>query len=201
MPAEDHAANSLDALRCSHETHINSLLPPDSPSEDEGEGDSSSLFPLSSSSSSSRAPHATPSTAGSAPTSLSSLSAAWAPLTPSSLPLSGPPPTAAASMGVRPRFNLDSAGALLGRFRADMMPRFPAVALDENGGGGPSVAEMASRRPFVLLAVLAAASGCRTLQGHGLYDEEFRKILGLKFVAGGERSLELLQGLVIYCAW
>jgi hypothetical protein len=64
-----------------------------------------------------------------------------------------------------------------------------------------TVASMARERPFVLLAVLAAASGSRTLQGHSLYDEEFRKILGLKFVAGGERSLELLQGLVVYIAW
>jgi len=53
----------------------------------------------------------------------------------------------------------------------------------------------------VLLAILASASGCRTVQGHGLYDEEFRKVLGLKYVAGGERCLEMLQGLLVYCAW
>lgn len=64
-----------------------------------------------------------------------------------------------------------------------------------------TVASLARERPFVLLAVLAAASSTRTLQGHSLYDEEFRKILGLKFVAGGERSLELLQGLAVYVAW
>jgi hypothetical protein len=60
---------------------------------------------------------------------------------------------------------------------------------------------MAQTRPFVLLAILAATSGLQSLYGHNLYDEEFRKILALKFVAGGERSLELLQGLLIYCAW
>ncbi|GJC82840.1 hypothetical protein ColLi_05678 [Colletotrichum liriopes] len=37
--------------------------------------------------------------------------------------------------------------------------------------------------------------------GHTLYDEEFRKILGLKFVVGSERTMELLQGLLIYTAW
>lgn len=63
--------------------------------------------------------------------------------------------------------------------------------------------DLARDRPFVLLALLAAASGSRTaLRGGGsLYDEEFRKILGLKFVAGGERSVELLVGLLIYSAW
>ncbi|EKG17482.1 hypothetical protein MPH_05290 [Macrophomina phaseolina MS6] len=49
--------------------------------------------------------------------------------------------------------------------------------------------------------MLAAASGSRTLNGHGLYDEEFRKMLAVRYVMAGERSLELLQGLIIYCAW
>ncbi len=78
-----------------------------------------------------------------------------------------------------------------------MLPMFPCVVLPANA----TVASLAAERPFVLLAVLSAASASRSLQGHGLYDEEFRKILGLKFVAGGERTLELLQGLLVYCAW
>ncbi|KAM0511033.1 hypothetical protein ACHAPE_010294 [Trichoderma viride] len=78
-----------------------------------------------------------------------------------------------------------------------MLPHFPCInILPED-----TVLTLAASRPFVLLAILAAASGSRTLQGHSLYDEEFRKVLGLKFVAGGERSIELLQGTLIYCAW
>lgn len=53
----------------------------------------------------------------------------------------------------------------------------------------------------MLLAILAAASGSRSVRGHNLYDEEFRKVFALKVVAGGERSLELLQGILIYCLW
>jgi len=102
-----------------------------------------------------------------------------------------------ASLRLQPQFNADSAGKLLERFRTVMMSHFHCVELGET----ETVASMAKERPFVLLAVLAAASGSRTLQGHSLYDEEFRKILGLKFVAGGERTMELLQGLVIYIAW
>jgi hypothetical protein len=102
-----------------------------------------------------------------------------------------------ASLRLQPQFNLDSAGKLLETFREAMMTHFHCVVLRPD----ETVASMAKERPFVLLAVLAAASGSSTLQGHSLYDEEFRKILGLKFVAGGERTIELLQGLVIYIAW
>lgn len=73
--------------------------------------------------------------------------------------------------------------------------------LHSSEGEEPSIASLAQSSPFLLLAILAAASGSRTIQGHSLYDEEFRKVLGMKFVAAGERSLELLMGLVIYTAW
>ena len=100
------------------------------------------------------------------------------------------------SLHAKPQFNLDSATSLLASFRG-MLVNFPCIVLRPED----TVSGLAASRPFVLLAILAAASGSRTLQGHSLYDEEFRKVLGLKFVAGGERSLELLQGILIYCAW
>lgn len=118
-----------------------------------------------------------------------------------------------ASLSVQPQFNVDSAAQLLNTFRNVMLWHFPCVLVDHvvyNNNEKEevkakleeaTVASLARERPFVLLAVLAAASSTRTLQGHSLYDEEFRKILGLKFVAGGERSLELLQGLAVYVAW
>ncbi|KAH7176457.1 hypothetical protein EDB81DRAFT_706887 [Dactylonectria macrodidyma] len=110
-----------------------------------------------------------------------------------------PPSTAShsiESLHAKPQFNVDSATSLLASFRG-MLGHFPCVVLRPE----ETVASLAATRPFVLLAILASASGSRTLQGHTLYDEEFRKVLGLKFVAGGERSLELLQGMLIYIAW
>lgn len=98
---------------------------------------------------------------------------------------------------VQPQFNLDSAASLLESFREGMLPHFPVIILSPDA----TVPSLARDRPFVLLAILAAASGGRSLRGHSLYDEEFRKVLGLKFVSGGERSLELLVGLLIYCVW
>jgi hypothetical protein len=78
-----------------------------------------------------------------------------------------------------------------------MLPYFPVISLPAD----VTVQSLARDRPFVLLAVLAAASGGRSMQGHSLYDEEFRKAFGLKFVSGGERTPELLAGLLVYCAW
>ncbi|KAG8167940.1 hypothetical protein KVR01_003629 [Diaporthe batatas] len=98
---------------------------------------------------------------------------------------------------IQPRFNLESATSLLESFRNGMLPYFPVIRLPIDA----TVQSLSKDKPFVLLAILAAASGGRNMQGHSLYDEEFRKVLGLKFVSGGERSLELLAGLQIYCAW
>ncbi|KAL6856415.1 hypothetical protein J3F83DRAFT_753301 [Trichoderma novae-zelandiae] len=96
----------------------------------------------------------------------------------------------------KPSFNLASAESLLTLFHS-MLCHFPCIGLDPDA----SVSLLAASRPFVLLAILAAASGSRSIQGNSLYDEEFRRILGLKFVACGERTLEILQGILIYCAW
>ncbi|KAI0130178.1 hypothetical protein BJ170DRAFT_304961 [Xylariales sp. AK1849] len=100
------------------------------------------------------------------------------------------------SLGIKPQFNLGSAEKLLHTFRA-MLLSCPCIVLDE----AVDVRSMARDSPFVLLAILASTSCSTSLQGHSLYDEEFRKVLGLKFVTGGERSLELLQGILVYCAW
>lgn len=100
------------------------------------------------------------------------------------------------SLGIQPQFNLGSAQKLLDGF-GDMLAFCPMVILPE----GANVKSMASQSPFLLLAILAAASCSSNLQGFNLYDDEFRKVLGLKFVTSGERSLELLQGLLVYNAW
>ncbi|RYP44277.1 hypothetical protein DL768_009247 [Monosporascus sp. mg162] len=100
-------------------------------------------------------------------------------------------------LGIQPQFNLDSAEKLLATFRDTLLPHCPIVALPD----GADVRSLARDMPFVLLAILAVTSCSTSLQGHSLYDEEFRKVLGLKFVTSSERSLEMLQGLLIYCAW
>jgi hypothetical protein len=114
--------------------------------------------------------------------------------TPSSTASSGSRPLV--NLGIKPQFNLDSAENLLRTFKK-MLPSCPFIVLDDNA----DVRIMARDSPFILLAVLAATSSSTSLQGYSLYDEEFRKVLGLKFVTGGERTLELLQGILLYCSW
>ncbi|KAI1864736.1 hypothetical protein JX265_008460 [Neoarthrinium moseri] len=114
--------------------------------------------------------------------------------TPSSTTSSGSRPIA--NLAIKPQFNLDSAQKLLETFKL-MLHSCPCIVLDDDA----DVRSMARDSPFILLAILAATSCSTSLQGYSLYDEEFRKVLGLKFVTGGERSLELLQGIVVYCAW
>ncbi|KAK4232379.1 hypothetical protein QBC38DRAFT_95131 [Podospora fimiseda] len=215
MQVDDEVTDSFDALRLQHETSINDLVPFISSEEEGGGGggaDDSEMnyeWLNSNNDTQSTCDGTTTSSvisshASSLPVGASALSTPPS----STLPLfnitSGTGPgrgrgrnRMVASLGLQPQFNLDSAAKLLNTFTRLMLNRFHCVPISEED----SVASLAQRSPFVLLAILAASSGSRTLQGHSLYDEEFRKILGLKYVAGGERNLDLLQGLVVYIAW
>jgi hypothetical protein len=210
MPADDDITDSLEALRLTHDKAIDMLVPHISEGEDEYEYDYTQEemdYDWLDQASASGAGGSVLSQASSLPLGASALSTPPSSVVPQAQAqdheqLGGDGSKAAksrtlASLRLQPQFNLDSAGKLLETFRKVMLSHFHCVVVKEED----TVASMAKDRPFVLLAVLAAASGSRTLQGHSLYDEEFRKILGLKFVAGGERTMELLQGLVVYIAW
>ncbi|KAI1140797.1 hypothetical protein F5Y05DRAFT_402882 [Hypoxylon sp. FL0543] len=176
MPADEDLHDNFDDLREKHERFIDDLVPSSEEEEEETE-DSALMSP----------------SAGQT-FSFNDLSMPTPSLTTSSTVSSHSRPVS--SLGIKPQFNLDSAAKLLESFRS-MLPYCPCVVLPDNA----DVRSMARSMPFVLLAILAVTSCSSSLQGHSLYDEEFRKVLGLKFVAGGERSLELLQGLIIYCSW
>lgn len=94
------------------------------------------------------------------------------------------------------QFNIASAESLLNAFKS-MLEFLPFMVLPTDS----TIPNVAASMPFVLLAILTVASGSRTVQKHSLYDDEFLRVLGLKYVSGAERSLQLLQGLLIYCAW
>ncbi|KAI0138080.1 hypothetical protein F4776DRAFT_77006 [Hypoxylon sp. NC0597] len=174
MPADVELHDNFDDLREKHERFIDDLMP--SSGEDEVEDD----------------PAITSPSAGQT-FSFNDLSMPTPSLTGST---TSTPSRRMSSLGIKPQFNLDSAAKLLESFRS-MLPYCPCVVLPDDA----DVRSMARSMPFVLLAILAVTSCSSSLQGHSLYDEEFRKVLGLKFVAGGERSVELLQGLIIYCSW
>ncbi|KAI0838307.1 hypothetical protein F5Y06DRAFT_269107 [Hypoxylon sp. FL0890] len=173
IPVDEDLHDNFDDLREKHERFIDDLVP--SSEEDEIE-DSAIMSP-----------------SAEQTFSFNDLSMPTPSLTASTASTHSRP---VSSLGIKPQFNLDSAAKLLESFRS-MLPYCPCVVLPDDA----DVRSMARSMPFVLLAILAVTSCSSSLQGHSLYDEEFRKVLGLKFVAGGERSLELLQGLIIYCSW
>ncbi|RYP61613.1 hypothetical protein DL771_010065 [Monosporascus sp. 5C6A] len=173
MPADEDPAIHFDSLREHHERIFEDLMPPPEGEDDDGEG-SGEVFSLDDLS-------RTPSSMRTASSSARS-SRRQRPL---------------GELGIQPQFNLNSAESLLATFRDTMLPHYPSVALPD----GADVRSLARDMPFVLLAILAVTSCLTSLQGYSLYDEEFRKVLGLKFVTSSERSLEMLQGLLIYCAW
>ncbi|KAL7621146.1 hypothetical protein AAE478_008462 [Parahypoxylon ruwenzoriense] len=173
MPAEEDPRDNFENLRQKHERYLENLVPS---SGDELDDEPAPTSPSAGASfsfndPSMRTPSSTATTASARSRPMSSLS-------------------------IKPQFNLDSAKKLLDSFRS-MLPHCPCIVLPDDADVRCTARDM----PFVLLAILAVTSCSTSLQGHSLYDEEFRKILGLKFVAGSERSLELLQGLVIYCNW
>ncbi|KKO98742.1 hypothetical protein THAR02_09153 [Trichoderma harzianum] len=95
----------------------------------------------------------------------------------------------------KPQFNMASAESLLRNFNF-MLEYIPFIVLPADS----TVTQVAATKPFILLAILTVSSRSRPVQKHSLYDEEFLRVLGLKYVSGGERSLQLLQGLLIYCS-
>jgi hypothetical protein len=63
-----------------------------------------------------------------------------------------------------------------------------------------SVPSMARTSPFLLLAILTAAAMGDPALRHQL-DHEFRRILSTKVIVGAQKSLDFLQGLLVYIAW
>ncbi|KAK4196179.1 hypothetical protein QBC40DRAFT_287771 [Triangularia verruculosa] len=208
MPADDDVTDSFEVLRLAHESSVNSLVPHLSSDEDEddqpvygydydGTHESANDMDWLNSEHQSNC-GSVASQASSLPVGASALCTPPSSTAPAGAGRFKQKSRMVASLGLQPQFNADSAAQLLATFTGVMLNHFHCLVIDPEKD---SVASLAKERPFVLLAVLAAASGSRTLQGHSLYDEEFRKVLGLKFVAAGERTLELLQGLVVYVAW
>jgi hypothetical protein len=63
-----------------------------------------------------------------------------------------------------------------------------------------SLYSLRREKPFLLLSILSIASSSnQTLQD--LLEAELRETLGRKVIFNGEKSLDLLQGLLIYLAW
>lgn len=72
---------------------------------------------------------------------------------------------------------------------------FPFVLCPEEG-----VDNLRRERPFLLLAILTFAQGKNTRLQQAL-EHELKEGLGRRLIMNGEKSLDLLQGLLVYLAW
>jgi hypothetical protein len=97
---------------------------------------------------------------------------------------------------IEPRkLNLQDAERLLAVFR-HKAPLFPFVTISEE----MTVSSLSRTSPFLLLAILTVASGMNTPLNYQM-DQEFRRILSAKVVVEGQKSLDFLQGILVYIAW
>lgn len=72
---------------------------------------------------------------------------------------------------------------------------FPFVCLPKE-----PASQLAQKRPFLLLAAITSASSTQPSIRASL-DKQVKDTLSRRIVADGERSLDLLQGLLVYISW
>lgn len=90
---------------------------------------------------------------------------------------------------------VEQAESLFKLFRS-MSDYFPFMILPSNA----TFQSNAQKKPFMFLAAITAASvGKKSLQR--TLDKEFRNVLSQKVILDGEKSIDLLQGLLVYLAW
>lgn len=95
----------------------------------------------------------------------------------------------------RRKVTLDQAEGLLSSFRG-MAPFFPFVQIPPDA----TVPSLSRTSPFMLLAILTAASIRDPPLYHQL-DHEFKRILSTKVIIEGRKSLDFVQGILVYVAW
>ncbi|RDW65554.1 hypothetical protein BP5796_10246 [Coleophoma crateriformis] len=63
-----------------------------------------------------------------------------------------------------------------------------------------TISSLSRTSPFLLLAILTTCATSDPDLHHQL-DHEFRRVLSLKVIVNGEKSLDYLQGLLVYVSW
>lgn len=90
----------------------------------------------------------------------------------------------------------DEAQSYLDTYRSDMIPNFPFVIIPPD----VSVETLRQTRPALFGAVVVAASS-PSMQKHIRFGEDLLKYLMIKLLIKGDKSVELLQALLVYTAW
>ena len=96
------------------------------------------------------------------------------------------------SFGINP--SPDEAEVLLNRFR-QMIPYFPFMVLPTS----TSARDLIRDRPFLYHCIMAAS--CRIPARQIAFGEEMMQYLGEQMLVKGEKSLDLLLGILTYVGW
>ena len=91
----------------------------------------------------------------------------------------------------------DESFNLLKRYRKHLLPHFPVVPVAED----TSLLELRQQKPILLLAVLAAASGASDVDLNLRLNHEVQQVYADRVAMKGERSLELIQAILITVTW
>ncbi|KAG6041736.1 hypothetical protein E4U17_001652, partial [Claviceps sp. LM77 group G4] len=90
----------------------------------------------------------------------------------------------------------ETAAALFQRYKQHMLPHLPAVVFPPN----MSVMELRRSKPYLFLAVMAAASS-ETLAVQQMLQRELLELFAEKVIIVGEKNLELVQALQVAVIW
>jgi len=93
------------------------------------------------------------------------------------------------------KVTLDQAQQLLSSFRR-LAPYFPFVQIPADA----TVPSLSRTSPFLLLAILTTAAIRDPPLCHQL-DHEFKRVLSSKVIVEGRKSLDFIQGILVYVAW
>ncbi|GKZ86297.1 hypothetical protein AnigIFM56816_001349 [Aspergillus niger] len=99
------------------------------------------------------------------------------------------------SRSSRMNLNMNEAEELLLRFR-QQRAYFPFIEVPEV----TTATSMAASQPFLLLAILTVSLTRKPLLQKRL-DERFRRVLSERIIFYGEKSMDYVQGLLVYMAW
>lgn len=92
---------------------------------------------------------------------------------------------------------LEMAEMLLEEYKISMTPHFPFVIVPAH----TTAEQLRDEKPFLLLAILASASYNQKLTLQRMLGKEVKRHVAAKMVVGGDMTLELLQGLIVFLAW
>jgi hypothetical protein len=94
------------------------------------------------------------------------------------------------------KFTLEEAEILLTAFRTEMVAHFPFVVVPPE----MTAQGLCNEKPFLFMSIMTAAS-YRNMARQRALGEEVMKYISAHILLRGEKSLELLQGILVFLSW